>query len=37
MSARPGEYMLVRPDGYVGAVVPLAEKERLESYLSGVL
>ncbi|MFW7267694.1 hypothetical protein ACMAUO_06945 [Gluconacetobacter sp. Hr-1-5] len=33
----PGECLLVRPDGYVGAVVPLTERDRLEPYLAGMI
>jgi hypothetical protein len=32
----PGEWVLVRPDGYVGAIVGSSEVLALENYLRGV-
>ncbi|WP_420594131.1 FAD-dependent oxidoreductase [Deinococcus sp.] len=32
-----GELLLIRPDGYVGAVLPVAESRRLTAYLANVL
>ncbi|ATB36164.1 flavodoxin monooxygenase [Cystobacter fuscus] len=32
----PGEWVLVRPDGYVGAIVASEEAHTLDSYLAGV-
>jgi hypothetical protein len=33
---RPGDWMLVRPDGYVGAIVASREIAALETYLRTV-
>ena len=33
---RPGEWVLVRPDGYIGAIVSSACIPSLEEYLDGV-
>lgn len=33
----PGTWLLIRPDGYVGAVAPTGEKTALERYLSAAL
>jgi len=33
---RPGDWVLVRPDGYVGAIVDSTNLPRLEEYLQGV-
>jgi hypothetical protein len=32
----PGEWVLIRPDGYVGAIVASAELQALEGYLQRV-
>jgi hypothetical protein len=32
----PGQWVLVRPDGYVGAIVASDSVEALEDYLEGV-
>lgn len=32
----PGDWVLIRPDGYVGAIAPFDELERLEKYLMAV-
>jgi hypothetical protein len=32
----PGDWVLVRPDGYVGAIVSAAEVAALEPYLASV-
>ncbi len=33
---RPGDWVLVRPDGYIGALVPSSALEALETYLQRV-
>ena len=32
----PGDWFLIRPDGYVGAIVALSELPSLEAYLAAV-
>jgi hypothetical protein len=32
----PGEWVLIRPDGYIGAIVASDQRQALESYLEGV-
>ncbi len=33
----PGDWVLVRPDGYIGAIVASSERAALEGYLDGVV
>lgn len=35
-SVKPGDWVLVRPDGYIGAIVVTEELETLEAYLNNV-